>query len=463
MGAKRQFDLDRRLEAYFATLRPASLREALKRSAANWQIYAAVTGSAMAMATSASASIIGSAVRDMTAVSIASVLATKRNSASSRNTPLVRAVRLAMARQDSGQRLLRAAGVKMNQATPAQAPSISRGGVVPLDGTKSVIQAGEWVTIYGTNLASGTFVWNGDFPTSLGGTSVEIDGKAAYLEFVSPGQINLQAPDDTATGTVSVVVTTARGSATSTVTLSRFAPSLCLIDATHVAGIIIRSNGKGAYGGGTYDILGPTGSSLGYSTVAAQPGDTVELYGVGFGPTTPAVPAGKAFSGAAPVNKAITLYINNVIVKTTFVGLSSAGLYQINLVVPPGLGEGDVPIRAIAGDMRTQPGVLFSLPGVSTIIPSPVTSGSIITPVPPITSPPPGFTSGNPGGGGGTGGGTGGGGGGGTGGGGGGTGGGGGGSGGGTGGGGGSGGGSAAIRRKPYQPRLRYAPEAENI
>lgn len=458
MGAKRQFDLDRRLEAYFATLRPASLREALKRSAASWQIYAAVTGSAMAMATSASASIIGSAVRDMTAVSIASVLATKRNSASSRNTPLIRAVRLAMARQDSGERLLRGAGVKMSQASPAQAPSIPAGGVVPLDGRANIIQAGEWVSIYGTNLASGTFVWNGDFPTSLGGTSVEIDGKPAYLQFVSPGQINLQAPDDTATGTVSVVVTTAGGSATSTVTLSPFAPSLCLLDAAHVAGVIIRSNGKGAYGGGTYDLLGPTGSSLGYSTVAAQPGDVVELYGVGFGPTTPAVPAGKAFSGAAPVKHAITLYINNVIVKTTFVGLSSAGLYQINLLVPPGLGEGEVPIRAIAGGMRTQPGVLFSLPGVSTIIPSPVTSGSIITPVPPITSPPPpGFTSGNPGGGSGGGGGTGGGGGGGTGGGGGG------GSGGGTGGGGGSGGGTAAIRRKPYQPRLRYAPEAENV
>jgi uncharacterized protein (TIGR03437 family) len=52
------------------------------------------------------------------------------------------------------------------------------------------------VSIYGTNLASGTTIWNGDFPVSLGGTSVEIDGKPAYLEFVSPGQINLQAPDD---------------------------------------------------------------------------------------------------------------------------------------------------------------------------------------------------------------------------------------------------------------------------
>ena len=37
--------------------------------------------------------------------------------------------------------------------------------------------------------------------------------------YVSPGQINPQAPDDTATGTVRVVVTTSVGSATSTVAL----------------------------------------------------------------------------------------------------------------------------------------------------------------------------------------------------------------------------------------------------
>ncbi len=44
MGAPRKTDLDRRLEAYFATLRPTPLRDVIKRSAANWPIYAAVTG-----------------------------------------------------------------------------------------------------------------------------------------------------------------------------------------------------------------------------------------------------------------------------------------------------------------------------------------------------------------------------------------------------------------------------------
>jgi hypothetical protein len=38
-------------------------------------------------------------------------------------------------------------------------------------------------------------------------------------------------------------------------------------------------------------MVGPTGSSLGYGTVAAKAGDTIELFGVGSGPTMPGVPA----------------------------------------------------------------------------------------------------------------------------------------------------------------------------
>ncbi len=168
--------------------------------------------------------------------------------------------------------------------------SINTGGVVPIYSTSTTIQAGSWVSIYGTNLATANATWNGNFPTTLGGTSVTVNNKPAYLWFVSSGQINLQAPDDTATGTVPVVVKTPTGSATSTVTLGQFGPSFSLLDSSHVAGIIIRTDGSGAYGGGSYDIIGPTGSSLGFGTVAAKAGDTVELFGVGFGATNPAGP-----------------------------------------------------------------------------------------------------------------------------------------------------------------------------
>ena len=222
-------------------------------------------------------------------------------------------------------------------------------------------------------------------------------------------------------------------------------------------------NGSGAYGGGTYDILGPTGTKLGYHTVAARPGDIVELFAVGLGPTTPAVPAGKAFTGAAAVKSPISLYINNVSVKPTFAGLSSAGLYQINLNVPSGIGQGEVPIVAVAGGLETQMHVRFSLEicaGENLVTGGCSSGGGVIGTGGGGFGGGSGFGSGF-GSGGGTGGGTvggGGGGGGGTGGGGGsggGTGGGGGGSGGGSGGG---GGGSVAapMGTKPYQPRLQF-------
>jgi uncharacterized protein (TIGR03437 family) len=116
--------------------------------------------------------------------------------------------------------------------------------------------------------------------------------------------------------------------ATSTVTLALVAPSFNVLDAKHVAGITLRSNGSGAHGGGAYDIIGPTGSSLGYPTGAAKAGDTVELFGVGFGPTNPAVPAGALFAGAAPTTNPVTLSIDNVSVAPSFAGETSAPVYM---------------------------------------------------------------------------------------------------------------------------------------
>ena len=173
--------------------------------------------------------------------------------------------------------------------------------------------------------------------------------------------INLQVPDDTATGSVPVVVTNGAGSATATVTLAQFAPSFLVLDGQHVTGIILRSDGSGAFGGGAYDIVGPTGTSLGYPTVAAKAGDSVELFGTGFGPTSPAVAAGRAFTGAAPITNPLSLLIGGVSVTPPFAGLSGAGLDQINLTVPAGLGTGDVPLVAAVGGVQTQSYVVISL------------------------------------------------------------------------------------------------------
>lgn len=249
--------------------------------------------------------------------------------------------------------------VLLGEAPPG--PSSKSGGIGPVYSSSNTIQPGSWASIYGSNLAYTTATWNGDFPTSLGGVTVTVNGKPAYLWYVSPTQINLQAPDDTAVGTVNVTVTNGGGSGTSTATLGPISPSFSVLGGQYVAGIILRSDGSGTSGGGTYDIIGPTGMSLGYPTVAAEAGDSVELFGVGFGPTVPPVPAGQLYSGAADTANAVQIMIGATAVTPSFAGLTSAGLYQINLTIPAGLGTGSVPIVATVGGVQTQSGVSISL------------------------------------------------------------------------------------------------------
>jgi uncharacterized protein (TIGR03437 family) len=141
------------------------------------------------------------------------------------------------------------------------------------------------------------------------------------------------------------------------VNLAAVAPTFALLgDNLHVAGIILRTDGSGAYGNGVYDIIGPTGTSLGYKTVAAKAGDNIELFGFGFGPTTPAVPAGQVcmlVPCEAPTTNAVTLTIGSTPVVTGFTGISEAGTYQFNLTVPAGLGTGDVSINASVAGVST--------------------------------------------------------------------------------------------------------------
>ena len=57
----------------------------------------------------------------------------------------------------------------------------------------------------------------------------------------------------------------------------------------------------------------------------------------------------------------MTLSINNTSVTPFFAGESSAGLYQLNVVIPSGLGTGDVPLQASVAGAQTQSTVVISL------------------------------------------------------------------------------------------------------
>jgi uncharacterized protein (TIGR03437 family) len=247
------------------------------------------------------------------------------------------------------------ANVKLTPAAAATAPSITPGGVVPVYSSSTTVQPGSWFSVYGSNLAAATALWNGDFPTSLGGTTVTVNGKNAYLWFVSSGQINAQAPDDTATGSVPVVVTSGGVSATTTITLAPAGPSfLLLADAKHATGIILTPDNSGSQGGGVYDLLG-TGAGF----RAAKKGENVAIYAVGFGPTNPAVPAGKIFSSAAPVVTLPQVTLGGAPVTVDFAGIVGAGLYQLNFKIPANAGTGDLALTATVNGVQTQTGIVI--------------------------------------------------------------------------------------------------------
>ena len=53
--------------------------------------------------------------------------------------------------------------------------------------------------------------------------------------------------------------------------------------------------------------------------------------------------------------------INNTNVPPSFSGISGAGLYQINLTIPSGLGTGDKSLVATVGGVQTQSFVVIAL------------------------------------------------------------------------------------------------------
>jgi uncharacterized protein (TIGR03437 family) len=90
----------------------------------------------------------------------------------------------------------------------------------------------------------------------------------------------------------------------------------------------------------------------------AVPGETVLMFGTGFGPTTPAVLAGQIVSGAPPLSDPTQLHIRigGVSASVSFAGIVAVGEYQFNVVIPV-LPDGDQPIVADIGGVSTQTGL----------------------------------------------------------------------------------------------------------
>jgi uncharacterized protein (TIGR03437 family) len=191
-------------------------------------------------------------------------------------------------------------------------------------------------------------------PTQLDGVSATVNGKAAYIYYISPTQLNILTPPDAMTGAVQVVVNN-KGSITAAYTAQAqpVSPSFFAIN----GGPYVL-----AQHGADYSLLGPALMSVpGYTFTPARPGETVVLYANGFGPVSASVVSGSSSqTGTLATLPAVT--IGGIPATVRYAGINGPpGLFQFNLVVPASLANGDQPITATYNGLSTQPGTLITV------------------------------------------------------------------------------------------------------
>lgn len=267
---------------------------------------------------------------------------------------------------DSGDHIYTATYTLMPAVSTSQAPVIT--DVVNGASFTSGIEAGSWVTIRGTNLTSasscdpvnspgpGCRTWtSADFsngtPTSLDGVSVSIGGQPAYVYYISPTQINVQAPNIAASSAAVSVTNAAGTSNTATATVSDFAPAFFL---------------NGSYAIATHQdgTLVATAGTISGAKPAAK-GETIVLWGTGFGAVSPSIPAGQTTQQALGSNSiayaitppAVTIGGSQATVVADGLSPSAMGLYQIAVTVPSLVSSGDQPIVATIGGKSSPTGV----------------------------------------------------------------------------------------------------------
>ena len=245
-------------------------------------------------------------------------------------------------------------------STSSSVPAIAAGGVITSSnfGGAALIATGDWIEIYGTKLSDTTRTWGGgDFsgtqaPASLDGVQVLVNGNPAFVQLVSPGQINAQVPDGISGGAATVVVKNSNGSSVAaTVSSAVRAPAL-------LAAPAFRSGNRQyvvALFPDNTTFVGPPGLVPGAAFQPAQAGDHIVLYGVGFGSTIPVIPAGQ-IAGQTNSLPNVVVKLGDVAATVEYAGLAvgSVGLYQFNIVVPTGV-TGDAQLTvAVDGVSLTQ-------------------------------------------------------------------------------------------------------------
>ena len=244
-------------------------------------------------------------------------------------------------------------GANGNVVIPVQAivaaqgpPSAEAGGVVANDTFASgeALAQGDIASVFGNQ-----FTYDAPTPatsvplgTTLDNVQVLVNGTAVPLYYTSAGQINFQVPFDATVGagTVQVVRNGTNG-------------NLVYVNITAQAPQFLISTGDYAI------IQNPTtGALTGIPGSPVKIGDTVVIYAIGLGPTSPAVATGAATPNSPLSNATGTLQVCFGVItpfsqppcaKPLFAGLTPGfvGLYQINVTIPSGVKSGNTTMSVL--------------------------------------------------------------------------------------------------------------------
>lgn len=246
--------------------------------------------------------------------------------------------------------------VSVTLAIQAAPPAVNITAVADGASFQSDFASATWVSIFGTNLSQTTRGWQAsDFvgallPTSLSGVSVTINGLPAYVEYISPTQINVLAPDDSTLGPVQVQVTAPEGTSNSfTAQKQQLALAFFTIGGGYIAAL--HAN---------YTLVGKPNLLPGVVTQPAKPGEIILVYATGFGPTNPPAPSAQLVATPAMLANSVQVTIGGAGASVGYAGLVEAGLYQLNVTVP-NVPDGDAVVLAQIGNVQTQAGVLITV------------------------------------------------------------------------------------------------------
>jgi uncharacterized protein (TIGR03437 family) len=229
-------------------------------------------------------------------------------------------------------------------------------------GNYSYFGSGSWIEIKGTNLAdpndprlsaaTNSGQWTtADFfgpnaPMSLDGISATINGKSAYVWYLSPTQINVQAPEDTFTGNVTVSVTNcgatspAFGLTKRSLAPGLLAPSNYAANGTQYLVATFASDGA-------YVLNTSLGATYGLNSRPAKPGDEIIAYGIGFGDVTPSILPGTIAGVSNTLVNPVTISFGSAPATILYQGMAGGfvGLYEFYFTVPAGLANRDYQIN----------------------------------------------------------------------------------------------------------------------